>query len=466
MDRDAPERREEELMRGWGKRQCAAATGGLVLLVVSLVSSAWSLRAEPQAQPAAAAPKYDLLLRGGHVIDARNKLSAVRDVAISEGRIAAVAEKLNPADAVKTVDVSGLYVAPGLIDIHAHTYTGTGERRSYAGDNSVYPDGFTFRVGVTTVADAGCAGWRNFEDFKQRVIDRSKTRILAFLNIVGNGMRGGTYEQDLADMEVKPTADMARRFPGLIVGIKTAHYAGPEWAPVERAVEAGTLANVPVMVDFGSNRPERPLAELVTKKLRPGDIYTHVYSGLRGEQDPSGHVNPALLEGRKRGVIFDVGHGGGSFLWRIAVPAMKEGFIPDSISTDLHIGSMNAGMKDMLNVMDKFLAMGMSLDEVIARSTWNPAREIKQDALGHLSVGAAADVAVLRVEKGRFGLVDMYGGRLDATQRLMCELTVRDGKVVYDLNGLSRPDWRTLPAGYGQTGDARWDGLNPAPIRR
>jgi dihydroorotase len=466
MDRDAPERREEELMRGWGKRQCAAATGGLVLLVVSLISSAWSLRAEPQAQPAAAAPKYDLLLRGGHVIDARNKLSAVRDVAISEGRIAAVAEKLNPADAVKTVDVSGLYVAPGLIDIHAHTYTGTGERRSYAGDNSVYPDGFTFRVGVTTVADAGCAGWRNFEDFKQRVIDRSKTRILAFLNIVGNGMRGGTYEQDLADMEVKPTADMARRFPGLIVGIKTAHYAGPEWAPVERAVEAGTLANVPVMVDFGSNRPERPLAELVTKKLRPGDIYTHVYSGLRGEQDPSGHVNPALLEGRKRGVIFDVGHGGGSFLWRIAVPAMKEGFIPDSISTDLHIGSMNAGMKDMLNVMDKFLAMGMSLDEVIARSTWNPAREIKQDALGHLSVGAAADVAVLRVEKGRFGLVDMYGGRLDATQRLMCELTVRDGKVVYDLNGLSRPDWRTLPAGYGQTGDARWDGLNPAPIRR
>jgi dihydroorotase len=466
VDCNAPERGEEKLMQGSGKRAWAVASGGLVLLVLVVVSSTLSLRAEPQAQPAAAAPKYDLLLRGGHVIDARNKISGVRDVAISEGRIAAVAANLNPADAVKTVDVSGLYVAPGLIDIHAHTYTGTGERRSYAGDNSVYPDGFTLRVGVTTVADAGCAGWRNFEDFKQRVIDRSKTRILAFLNIVGNGMRGGTYEQDLADMEAKPTADMARRFPGLIVGIKTAHYAGPEWAPVERAVEAGTLANVPVMVDFGSNRPERPLAELVTKKLRPGDIYTHVYSGLRGEQDSSGHVNPALLEGRKRGVIFDVGHGGGSFLWRIAVPAMKEGFVPDSISTDLHIGSMNAGMKDMLNVMDKFLAMGMSLDEVIARSTWNPAREIKQDTLGHLSVGAAADVAVLRVENGRFGLVDMYGGRLDATKRLMCELTVRDGKVVYDLNGIPRPDWRTLPAGYGQTGDARWDGLNPAPIRR
>jgi dihydroorotase len=400
------------------------------------------------------------------VIDARNKISAVRDVAIAAGKIAAVGEKLNPADALKTVDVSGLYVTPGLIDIHAHTYTGTGERNSYAGDNSLYPDGFTFRVGVTTVADAGCAGWRNFEDFKQRVIDRSKTRILAFLNIVGNGMRGGRYEQDLADMEAKATADMARRFPGLIIGIKTAHYAGPEWAPVERAVEAGTLANVPVMVDFGSNKAERPLAELVTKKLRPGDIYTHVYSGLRGEQDPSGRVNPAMFEGRKRGVIFDVGHGGGSFLWRIAVPAIKEGFVPDSISTDLHIGSMNTGMKDMLNVMDKFLAMGLSLEDVIARSTFHPARQIKQDSLGHLSVGALADVAVLRLEKGRFGLVDMNGARMDSTERLMCELTVRDGKVVYDLNGISRPDWKTLPADYGRIGDARWDALNPAPIRR
>ena len=409
-----------------------------------------------------AAPKYDLLLRGGRVIDARNKISAVRDVAIAGGKVAAVEAKLNPADALKTVDVTGLYVTPGLVDIHTHTYTGTGERGSYAGDNSVYPDGFTFRVGVTTVADAGCAGWRNFEDFKQRIIDRSKTRILAFINIVGNGMRGGTYENDLNDMEAKPTADMALKYPGLIIGVKTAHYTGPEWAPVERAVEAGTTANIPVMVDFGANKPERPLADLVTKKLRPGDIYTHMYSGLRGELDKSGHVNPGMVEGRKRGVIFDVGHGGGSFLWRIAMPLMKDGFVPDSISTDLHIGSMNAGMKDMLNVMDKFLAMGLSLDSVVAQSTWHPAREIKQDGLGHLSVGAIADVAVLRLEKGRFGLTDMNGARMDSTQRLMCELTVKDGKIVYDLNGISRPNWKTLPADYGPIGDGKWDGLNPA----
>src|SRR5262245_23377751 len=407
--------------------------------------------------------KYDLLLKGGHVIDPRNKVNAVRDVAIEDGKVAVVAAKIDPAEAFKVVDVSGYYVTPGLIDIHVHVYAGTGERGSYAGDNSVYPDGFTFRAGVTTVADAGCAGWRNFEDFKHKIIDRSKTRVLAFINIVGQGMRGGKFEQDLTDMEAKPTADMALRYPGLIIGVKTAHYAGPEWAPVERAVEAGTAANIPVMVDFGTNHPaERPLSELVTKKLRPGDIYTHVYSGLRNEQLESGQVNPALWEARKRGVIFDVGHGGGSFVWRIAVPAMKPGFIPDSISTDLHIGSMNAGMKDMLNVMDKFLAMGMSMDEVIQRSTWNPAREIKHEELGHLSPGAVADLAVLKLEKGNFGFVDIYGARLRGTQKLTCELTLRGGKVVYDLNGMTRPDWDKLPRDYRRTGNARWDGVSPA----
>jgi dihydroorotase len=404
----------------------------------------------------AAEPKYDLLLRGGHVIDPKNSVSAVRDVAIQDGKIAAVAAKIDPAQAFKTVDVTGLYVTPGLIDIHAHMYTGTGEKGSYAGDNSVYPDGFTLRVGVTTAVDVGGAGWRNFEDFKTRVIDRSRTRVLSFLNIVGNGMRGGDYEQALADMQAAPTAEMAKKYPGVVVGIKTAHYAGPEWTPVEQAVEAGTLANIPVMVDFGSNKPERPVAELVTKKLRPGDIYTHVYSGLRNELLDTGKVNPGLWEGRKRGVIFDVGHGGGSFAWRVAVPAVKEGFKPDSISTDLHIGSMNAGMKDMLNVMSKFLALGLSLDEVVRLSTWNPAREIKQEGLGHLSVGAVADVAVLSGEKGTVGFVDSFGGRKAGTQKLVCEMTLREGKVVYDLNGLARPDWETLPKDDRSTGDPRW----------
>ena len=219
------------------------------------------------ASLAAQSPKYDLLLTGGHVIDARNNISAVRDVAIAGGKVAAVAEKIDAAEALKTVSVSGLYVVPGLIDIHVHAYTGTGERNSYAGDNSIYPDGFTFRSGVTTVVDAGGAGWRNFDDFKDRVIDRAKTRVLALVNIVGNGMRGEKFENNLDDMQAKPAADMALKHKGLIVGVKTAHYAGPEWTPVERAVEAGTIANIPVMVDFGTDHPERPVAELVTVSL-------------------------------------------------------------------------------------------------------------------------------------------------------------------------------------------------------
>jgi dihydroorotase len=409
--------------------------------------------------------QYDLLLQNGHVIDAKSKLSAVRDVAIKDGKIAAVEARIDPAKAFKTVDVKGLYVTPGLVDIHAHVYAGTGEKSSYAGNNSLYPDGYTFRVGVTTVADAGCSGWRNFEDFKTRVIDISKTRIFVFLNIVGNGMRGAKYENDLTDMEAKPTAEMALKHKDLVVGVKTAHYAGPEWTPVEHAVEAGTIANIPVMVDFGANKKERPMSELVTKKLRPGDIYTHCFSGLRDEL-VNGHISPAMVEARKRGVIFDIGHGGGSFAWRIAVPAMQNGFAPDSISTDIHIGSMNAGMKDMLNVMDKFLAMGMTLDDVIGKSTWAPAKEIHHEELGNLSVGSPADVAVLRLERGQFGFTDMYGARLKGDRKLDCELTLRDGKVVYDLNGISRPDWKTLPKDYLRTGDARWDAVTPVVVPR
>jgi len=402
---------------------------------------------------------YDLLLKGGHVIDARNGVSAARDVAIKDGKIAAVSPTIDPARASKVVDVSGLYVTPGLIDIHFHAYAGGTYPRG------VSPDGFTFRTGTTTVVDPGSAGWRTFEDFKTRIIDVSKTRVLAMLNIVGWGIAGAQRENDLTDMEVQPTVAMARKHKGLVVGIKTAHYAGPEWDPFSRSVEAGKQTDTPVMVDFGSARV-RTIKELFEKHFRPGDIFTHCYAGGSRAEVIDGKINPAIFAAQKKGILFDIGHGGGSFVFRTAVQAFKEGWYADTISTDMHTNSMNAGMKDMLNVMSKFMALGMPLDQVIAKSTWAPAKAIKHEGLGHLSAGAVADVAVLRVENGKFGFIDQNGARLSGTQKLTAEMTIKDGKIVYDLNGLASPEWTTLPTNYGPTGDPRWDAYAPARAPR
>jgi dihydroorotase len=242
-------------------------------------------------------------------------------------------------------------------------------------------------------------------------------------------------------MDPERTAEMAKRHKDVVVGIKIAHYAGPDWGPVEKSVKAGTLANIPVMVDFATFRPERPFQDLVLHKLRPGDIYTHAYLTAVPMFDADGKLLPYLFEARKRGIIFDVGHGGGSFSFRQAVPAVKQGFMADSISSDLHVTSMNAGMKDMPNLMSKFLAMGVPLHDVVARATWHPARQIRREEFGHLTVGAVADVAVLRVLEGDFGFVDSSRRRLRGTRKLICELTLKGGRPVWDLNGLTSDDW-------------------------
>jgi dihydroorotase len=408
-----------------------------------------------------AQPAYDLLLQGGHVIDAKNKISGVRDVAIKDGNIAAVAPAIPAARARKVVDVAGLYVVPGLIDLHAHVFAGAGGVGLAGGHTSIFPDNFALRAGVTTVVDAGSSGRHNFARFKETVIDRARTRVLAFLNIGGAGMPGDAQEQNVADMDAKAAASLAIANRDTIVGIKVAHYRGPDWTPVERGVEAGTLANIPVMIDFGEFRSERPFQELVLKKLRPGDIYTHAFYVPVPMLDKQGRLLPYLFEARKRGVLFDVGHGGAAFEFRQAVPAVQQGFPPDSISTDVHSGSINAGMKDQLNVMSKFLNMGMTLDDVIYRSTWNPARIIHREQLGHLSVGALADIAVLRVEQGRFAFVDSWGARMDGTQRLVGELTIASGRVVFDLNGRTRERWDRLGE-YQPQGEASWDGTRGA----
>jgi dihydroorotase len=195
------------------------------------------------------------------------------------------------------------------------------------------------------------------------------------------------------------------------------------------------------MIDFGGSTPPLSLEELLMKHLRPGDIFTHVYANWpkvrEAPVDDKGKVKPFIFEAQKKGIKFDVGHGGGSFFWSQAIPSIQQGFIADAISSDLHTGSMNSGMKDMCNLMSKFLSMGLSAQDVILLSTWNPAKVINRPDLGNLSIGTEADVAIFSLAEGNFGFLDITGEKLNGTQKLVAELTIRAGKVVWDLNGMA-----------------------------
>ncbi|MBT7553740.1 MAG: amidohydrolase/deacetylase family metallohydrolase, partial [Flavobacteriaceae bacterium] len=365
---------------------------------------------------------YDILIKNGHVIDAKNNLNKIIDIAIVDNKIALIQKNISINSALIIIDANGLYVSPGLIDIHSHNFHGT-EPNNYLSNSfdALPPDGFSFRSGVTTIVDVGGAGWRNFKTFKEQIIDRSKTRVLSFLNIIGSGMKGGAVEQNLSDMEPSKTVETVNKFPNEIVGIKLAHFNGYNWIPVDRVVEAGRLANVPVMIDFGGSDPELPLDKLLLEKLRPGDIFTHAYAHVRGRTpivDKNGKLREYVLEAQRKGIVFDVGHGGGSFLFEQAIPAIKQGLKPNSISTDLHTGSMNGGMKNIVNVMSKFLNMGIEIDEIIKSTTWNPAKYIKRTDLGHLSVGAEADITLLNLRKGDFGFIDTQGKRMKGNNLL------------------------------------------------
>jgi dihydroorotase len=388
--------------------------------------------------------QYDLVLAGGRVIDPKNGVDRIADVAIQDGRIAAVGSGLAGK---KTLDVRGLVVTPGLVDIHVHLFATTGVKGAWAGDNSVLPDGFSFRTGVTTMADAGSSGWRNFETFRHTVIDRARTRVVAFINIAGLGMMTDLAEQ--GDFDPKEVAALARKHRDVVVGVKSAHYQGTDWGSVDAAVEAGRDAGIPVMVDFGYFHVERPFWKLVTERLRPGDIATHMFRGPVPYADAEGRLPDYLRRARERGVKFDVGHGGGSFVFRNADAAVKTKFFPDSISTDLHTGSMNGSMMDMPTTMSKMLALGVPLAEVIRESTVNPAAMIGRPELGHLTAGAPADIAVWQLMRGEFGFMDFAGGGIRARERLFCELTLKDGRVEWNWNARGAVDWRSLPRNYG-----------------
>jgi len=386
--------------------------------------------------------QYDLLIKNGHVIDSKNNIDAIKDIAVTKGKIAKVANDIPAAQSTKTVDATGLYVVPGLIDIHTHVFVGAQADKFADGIYSVSPDDFTFKSGVTTVVDAGTSGWRNFSLFKEQVIDKSQTRVLAFVNIAGSGMSGKPTQEDINDMNADSAALVAEKYKDIIVGIKIGHYEGNDWTPFNKALDASKKSNTPLFVEC--HLPQYSLEDQL-QKMRPGDIITHSYEQVSERMpvvDEHGKLRPFVLAAQKKGVLFDVGHGGAGFWFSQAIPAFQQGLVPNSFGSDLHRFSMNAGMKSMLNIMSKYMAIGMTLEDVIRHATWNSAKSIKREDLGNLDVGAVADIAVLSLTTGKFGFIDAAGKRLEGDRKLEAELTIRAGKIVWDLNGISAQPWK------------------------
>ena len=375
---------------------------------------------------------YDLLLKNGHVIDPANQRNGRMDVAIIRNQIAKVGPNLPASRARHVIDVSEYYITPGLIDIHAHF-------DAQGADLNLNPDHNALRNGVTTAVDAGSSGADNFENFRRLVIDEARTRVLAFVNIVAAGMYGGQVENDPKQMNVEKAVAIVNKHRDVIVGIKTAHYQPADWTAVDNAVKAAELSKTVCMVDFHP-KPGRGYSDLILKHMRPGDIHTHFYGRLTPQLDASKKIQPYMLEARKRGILFDVGHGSGSFWFRIAVPAIQQGFLPDTISTDIHKSSIMLPRATLTNVMSKFLNIGMTLEQVIERSTLKPAKAIRRDDLGTLSEGKVADIAILSVDRGQFAFLDSGHGKLTADKRIRAAATIRNGRVVWDADGISSVD--------------------------
>lgn len=388
------------------------------------------------------AQEFDLLVKGGHVVDAKNNVSAVMDVGIKAGIISKVSKDIDAKAAKKVVDATGLYVMPGLINIHTHVFAGSKEAFAN-GTSSQLPDAFAPRSGITTVVDAGTTGWKNFPAFKAQIVDNSITRVLAFINIFSEGFSSGEpVEPDPKDLDPVRTAEMIKAYPDIIVGTRIGHYSGKSWYPFDQALKAAKLADVPLLVEC--HLPAYSLEDQLSH-MRKGDILTHAYENVSERMpivDEKRKLRGFVLDAQKKGILFDVGHGGAGFWFNQAIPALKQGLLPNSFGTDEHRSSMNSGMKNMLNVMSKFLALGMKQDDIFARGTWFAAQSIGRPDLGNLSVGSVADIAVLRILEGDFGYVDSGQNKINGSRKLEAELTIRNGRIVWDLNGLSAREFK------------------------
>ena len=393
---------------------------------------------------------YDLVLKNGHLIDYKNNIDACADIAIKNKKIVAVQDYISGGAAIKCINIKGLLVTPGLIDAHTHCYHSAGMAKAWAGDYGLQPDYHSFRSGVTTMVDTGSAGSYNFGHFRTSVIDRSKTRVLAYINIADYGMSSLMVEQFPDRNDAGAFIDCCREHAAIIVGIKIAHYEGRDWKDLEYAQKMQESTALPILVDFGVFKKERPYHVLIEERMHAGDISTHCYRAPVPVLDEEGKVYPYLFKAKERGIKFDLGHGAGSFLFRNAIPAIEQGFIPDSLSTDLHGLCVNGAAFDMATTLSKIKACStLTWAELFYLATASPADYLGRDDLGHLSAGAVADIAVWSIRKGRFGFQDSAGAYLAGNEKIECEMTFRAGKIVWDLNARSGTPYKVLPPLYG-----------------
>jgi dihydroorotase len=370
--------------------------------------------------------KYDLVLKNGHVIDPAQNINGRRDIGIKDGKIAAIAEKIPEADAKEAIDVKDKFVTPGLIDIHAHVYAGVTTW-------GVKPDPPCLGTGVTTVVDAGSSGWAGLPGFRWYISQPAKTRVLCFVHISGIGLTYGPVGEmtDLAYAHPKKTAELVMENRDITVGVKVRQggfQVGDNGTkPLSLAVEAAEIAKVPVMVHIGAGVPLPSVLSL----LRPGDIVTHCFQG-RGDTilDENNKVIPEVWQARERGIIMDVGHGAGSLHFEVAQKALEQGFFPDVISSDLHTGNLYGPVYDLITTVSKFLNLGVSLEELVEKSTIAPAKAIRrEDQLGTLRVGSESDIAVFELQEGKFEFYDTHGNLMVGKKKLAPHLSIRGGKV-------------------------------------
>ncbi len=374
-------------------------------------------------------PAYDLLLKGGRVVDPASGLDAVRDVALSHGRVAAIDRDIDPSLAIQVLDVGGKLVTPGLVDLHVHVFMGVTAL-------SVPGDEFCLSTGVTTAVSAGDAGSATFEGFVNYTIRPSRTRLYGFVHIARMGLAAYPVGEmrDIGYADVRGAAHVAREYRDVCLGIKvrmTNFIVGSNGIePLRKAIQAAEQADTRVMVhiyDIPGTLPD------LLAMLRPGDIITHVYMGTEnGILDDQGRIIPAVREARQRGILFDVGHGSkAGFSLPVVQAAIQQGFYPDTISTDVHTQSVNGSMRDLPNVVSKFINLGLSLPDALARATVMPGQIIDREPnLGRLTVGGPGDVAVFDLIEGPLDVRDDLGHSAEGGTRLQIVHTIRAGHVV------------------------------------